>query len=400
MGRMLRLGLLLVFALSACSANAAAPPVPAGPAAATRSNAARCTGPDSLVADPDAPHGMFVWNPYKVQKGVFEKTLETQVIGKDHTLCGVSLVVLWSGVERSKGTFDWDLITTWSKPYVRAHLRVNLLFAAASEVGTSDVATPAWVFADGVERVQCPGQPVYPNYMNPAFEADWKAFIGAAVHEFSDGTGASPIAPNVEYMRFGIGMGAESLPGHIERSLSQPHPCLTAWQKVGWSYTTWLQHSQRIVDFMGRQKTDKQLMVALNYIPFTPSTIYDYPNALAEAAARRHIGFGTENLGIGHVADPGTTPGPCRPHANNVNLYWCQAFMRHAGQVPFQFQPIVATTDKTHYDLDISNLLQYALDNKTQILELYPQEWVTAVHSTAYANALHEAALVLGQSGI
>src|SRR5579864_1937259 len=55
--------------------------------------AVNCTARDPHVPVPGAPHGMYVWNPYKVQGGKFEKTLEANVIGKDPTLCGVSLVV-------------------------------------------------------------------------------------------------------------------------------------------------------------------------------------------------------------------------------------------------------------------------------------------------------------------
>ena len=42
-----------------------------------------CTGTDPRVADPTAPHGLYVWNPYKVDGGVYEQYMEQYVIGKD-----------------------------------------------------------------------------------------------------------------------------------------------------------------------------------------------------------------------------------------------------------------------------------------------------------------------------
>ena len=352
--------------------------------------AASCSARNPHVAVPGAPHGMYVWNPYKVQGGKFEKTLEANVIGKDPTLCGVSLVVLWSSVERSKGSFDWSGIATQAQPYLNAHLRVNLLFADASEVGSSDSATPSWVFTQGrVAKVQCPKQPDYPNFIDPKFEADWAAFIAAAVKKYGSD-------PSIGYMRFGVGAGVEAYPGHMEDASAKSQPCYDAWVKVAhWTYAKWLKHSLNVVDALARQGSSKQLMVALNSIRNSPG-IYAYANSVGAAAAPRGVAIGIENLGIAHVADPGAKPGPCDPKATKVNLYWCQAFRRHAGKIPLEAQPIVATTagSEDGYKLDITNLLKYALANRIQILELYPQEW--AVGNAEHKAALRATAQVLG----
>jgi len=234
------------------------------PAAAVKGPAVNCTARDPHVAVPNAPHGMYVWNPYKVQGGKFEKALEASVIGKDPTLCGVSLVVSWSAAEPSKGKYDWSSIATQAAPYLRAHLRYNLLFADASEVGGSDSATPAWVFnQDRVARVQCPKQVPYPNFLDPKFENDWASFIAAAVKKFGSD-------PNVGYMRFGIGAGVEAYPGHMEAK--SPRPCYNAWVKTAqWTYAKWVKHSLNVVDALARQQSRKQLMVAMNYMRTRPT---------------------------------------------------------------------------------------------------------------------------------
>ena len=63
---------------------------------------------------------MYVWNPYKVNGGVYEQYMEQYVIGKDPNLCGVSILVQWADVELTKGTFDWSQVITWAQPYVNA----------------------------------------------------------------------------------------------------------------------------------------------------------------------------------------------------------------------------------------------------------------------------------------
>ncbi len=74
-------------------------------------------------------------------------------------------------------------------------------------------------------------------------------------------------------------------------------------------------------------------------------------------------------------------------------------------------QPITASQTTTHNRIDISNLLQYALDNKIQIFELYAGEWLQANGATAwqpyqpaqqarYKAALQSASRVLGVAAI
>jgi hypothetical protein len=366
---------------------------PAGVAAATPPP---CTGTDARVADPTAPHGMYVWNPYEVQGGEYEADMEQYVIGKnangapkDPNICGVSLLVEWAEVEKTKGTFTWSKVISEAMPYFNAGLTVNLLFVDASETGTSNTATPSWVTdvnGDNVGVVQCSGQVPVPDFMDSTYEADWESLISAAVTEFTV-SGNSPINAQIGYMRFGIGAGTEAYAAHMTGSSSAAQACLALWQGTpadggaNWTYDNWVAHTRHIINYIGSLNTGgKQVMAAMNEIPDNPSTIYDYSNAEAEVAANNGIGFGTENLGIGDIADVnGKVPQPCNPQIYNGSLYWCEAFVRHVGTVPFEFQPIEAVANQSAgYNIDFTNLLQYALINNTQIFELYPEDWLEA----------------------
>lgn len=381
----------------------------APPPAILPASAPSCSGPDPHVAVANAPHGMYVWNPYTVDGGIYESQLESTVIGKDPTLCGASLVVRWSDLEPQKGVYDWSELegpSGLAAPYVNAGLTINLLFADGPERGPKNPVTPAWVTdpaGDAVPVVQCDSQPPAPDYLDSTFEKDWKAFIAAAVQHFSYNN--STLAPHIGYMRFAIGFGVEAIPAHFDNGAHAD--CLAKWEAapVNFSYDGWVQHAKNVINAMGAQTTDKQLMIAMNELDGGPS-FYDYPDQAAADAASKHIGFGTENLGIANVALPTSVPGACNPQAKIVNLYWCQALTRHVGQVPFEFQTIVASTAPQPgvSPVDLGKVLQYGLDNNTQIFELYPQEWMaadvagftTAPDQAAHKAALNQASIVLG----
>ena len=99
-------------------------------------------------------------------------------------------------------------------------------------------------------------------------------------------------------------------------------------------------------------------------------------------------------------------PAACNPSATLVNLHWCQAYTNYVGQVPLAAQPITATYNTSQATMDIAKLLQYALANHIQILELYPYEFTqanspgspnfVAGKQAEYKAALEAASQVLG----
>jgi hypothetical protein len=346
----------ILFALSASAAQA------------QQGGAPPCVGRNPHVAVPTAPHGMYLWL-YSLDAGRQVDLYKKYVIGKDPSLCGVSAVVSWSDVEKSKGSFDFSKVEQNLKPFIDAGLTINLLFAAAGEGKVNDV-TPHWVMAE-VPKTFCGGTAL-PIYWNPKYEADWSAFIRRAITYFSN---ESPIKNQIGYLRFATGAGAEAVapPG------AYGGPCVNPLRKKGYSYQAWKAHTLRMLDAMTSVPTTHQIIAALPQVPGGP-TQFDLPNTFASAAAAKRVGLSFESLGKGNVAAPGTKPGRCRPAQD----HWCAAFIKYAGVVPLAMQPITASQSTTHGRLDISNVLQYALNNKIQIFELYPGEWLQANGATAW----------------
>ena len=249
------------------------------------------------------------------------------------------------------------------KPFIDAGLTINLLFAAAGE-GKENNTTPRWVM-QAVPKTFCGG--VHrPIYWNPKFEADWSAFIRRAINYFSH---KSPIKNQIGYLRFATGSGAEALPPPGAKG----GPCTKLLANHGYSYAVWKAHTLRILNAMASVQTPHQIIAALPMVPGGP-TPFDLPNAFAAAAAAKHVGLSFESLGSGNIAAPGTKPARFRP----AQFHWCAAFTKYAGVVPLAAQPITASRNTNHARMDIANLLQYAIDSKIQILELYPDEWFQA----------------------
>lgn len=363
-----------------------------------------CAGNNPKVAAANAPRGMYVWNPNH-RAAAYQAALAQDVIGKNTALCGASLVIYWSDVEPQKGVYNWNAVLAAAAPYTNAGLTVNLLFSEATE-GAVNTVTPSWVTAPttqggaGAPTVACSGQPAMPVYFSPAFEAAWTSFISAAIQEFSYAN--SPISKYVGYMRFATAGGAEALP---PPGYNDGAACQNLWTLAGYSYNEWNEHEARIISAMGSVTTDKQIVASLPYVSGGPN-VYAVSNMGAQIAAAHRVGLSFENLGMNNVAAPNTTPAPCDPTAQIVNLHWCQAYTTYAGQVPLAAQPITATSSTSAATIDIAKLLQYAIANRIQILELYPEEFLQASSPTSpgfvparqaeYQQALQAAAQVLG----
>jgi hypothetical protein len=402
----LRSGVVAIAALAGiagCSGSGGGPatiPPPAGIARQAMPGLRSCRQPAPRAPDPDGVHGLMVWLD-SVEETKNDPAI-LKYVAADPNLCGASIVVLWSGIDRGPNAnpqYDFSPIERTIQPWIAAHKIVNLLLTGVDEVGTSDRATPAWVLAqtgpNHVDLVPCtdPGGgvvvPPTPVYWQPGYLTPWHKFISAVIRRYGRN-------PNLGYMRFGLGAGAEDFPQH-----GADGNCFPVWhKKYGLSGRFWAQYSARLTSFIAaaarRDDSSAQQMVALN--PFDdPKQPFNVQNEVANVAAADGVGFGTENLGSGQY---GSVVEKCTPKE-----YWCEAFMAHAGHVPLEFQPINFTLKPGTHILPLPKLLAYALYNDAQVFEIYPQDWLTAddphywtygAHHAAWERAFTKAAGILG----
>jgi hypothetical protein len=73
-------------------------------------------------------------------------------------------------------------------------------------------------------------------------------------------------------MRIATGGGAEAL---VPGGVSDGGACQQAWEAAGYTYAVWNQHEANIINAMGSQPTDKQIMVSLPQAPGGPPNVYD-----------------------------------------------------------------------------------------------------------------------------
>lgn len=405
-----RLSYALAAVLTACASSGGSLP---NDSARTTSEVASvspasCTQNDANVPVPSSPHGLMVWidsiDETKNQPAILK------YLPSDPNLCGASIVVLWSSIDRgpqASPQYDFDAIDKAARPWIRAGKTVNFLFAGVNEVGPNDTATPAWVLAqkgaNKVDVVSCkdPGSasavgPPTPVYWERGYHRPYLAFISHVIARYAGDR-------HVGYMRFGLGAGAEDFPQH-----GADGNCFSSWQKYGLSAKFWATFSSGLTgDIAARTRTYSSRvtqLVAIN--PFDdPSAPFPVAGTVANAAAADGVGFGTENLGSGNY---GSKVEACSK--DQTMPYWCSAFEAHAGSVPLEFQPITYTLNPSNATIaPLPKLLPYAIYNHAQIFELYPQEWLTAddpafptyaAHHAAWRAALEHASAVLGRSGV
>jgi hypothetical protein len=345
-----------------------------------------CTGYDASVADPSAPHGLFVAN---VNAFAVSEQEVLQYILPDPTVCGANILVPWSAIDRGPGAnpqYDFSFINDAVQPWVAAGKVVNLIVQGvpekASPTSPFSQSTPSYVMSQVDTVISCgPNVPVTPVYWEPGYIDNYEAFMRALVSQYQS-------APWLGYIRFGIGSGGEDFPevGYAQGA------CLKAWRAAGLTPQQWQDYSVQVIGFEQSLGSSKLLLAGLNDVGGNAE-----PEAVAAAAAANGMGFGIQGLTI--RAEQAYNAGqPC--YAN-----WCNLFNQYAGQAPLEVQTYSRSDPSGAGIGSLADLLPFALERHAQIFELYPQEWLVAndpsypgyaQYHLAYQQALESAAAVVG----
>jgi hypothetical protein len=361
---------------------------------------------------PNRPSGVFI-NQTNLPLAAAVAPEVDEFILSSSTCDGTNLVIPWNKVNPSNGTYNWDYVTQEATKWWTAGKRVNLLFWSSAETtgqqfgpGNSELMYPGWVLtpttsntANWVENVGRDNRIVkVPVFYRNNFKSKWKTFITAAMAEFSKSKYNRGGGMGIGYLRFGVGVGAESYPANF--MFISGGPVATAnfnkWRARGYSELVWNNYVTEILDHVQASRvpnSPRQIQVTLNVAAGNNGIQYDsLPNLLVNKCLEHKFGIGTQGM----VEDAAS--GDC--YAD-----WCTRFnaikrlpatqrIPTEGQTAGQSSPTSATNNMTG---QLTPIIETALANGVQLLELYPQEWfvaydpdyiVPAAKRTEYRNLL------------
>ena len=344
----------------------------------------------------------------------------------DARTLGANIVVPWSKIDRGERDADGAPILDWSyaeaqvAPWAARGQKVNLLLWASAQRTfqhlDGEPTTPAYVLAQ-VPTVRCyrergegPGwrnltaddpdaearrdsQDVdVPIHWDERYQALYRPVVAAFVRRFED-------EPYVNYLRVGVGVGAESYPANGVPGARGG--CRDEWEAAGLTPAVWTDHVLGMIDYLGSLEPRAPFVVTLNELHGAP----DLP--------RRMAGRAVEVYGFG-IGSQGATARAIEQHADpdrRCYAEWCSLFERYrnAGvplelQTPRQSDPdgISGPGGAGSQGLTgpLPPLLDFALERGATSIELYPFEWSVAnggdpewsAYQEGYDGALTDAA--------
>lgn len=343
--------------------------------AAAKSDFPGCRDSLATVAVPGGPHGLFA----VLFPDVTMRAKAEQYLLHNPVVCGANVFLVWNQIDRGPGAsprYDFSKVEEEMQPWIKAGKEVNLVSWATGYGGRVRI-TPDYVFQQ-VESVSCPNGGEVPVFWEKGFVENYRLFMAEIVRHFGNN-------PSVGYIRFGLGLGGETFPA-----------CMYALKSKGFTPERWKRYLFDMLDYEASLNSPKQLMVGINSLPGPPN--YDLPNAVARHAMERKIAIGSQGFSTEDIrADES---------GQACAVDWCHVFREAAGKVPLELQ----TMKQSNPDRDgrvgsLVDILPFALKLRTQIFEIYVQDWLIAYdpsnpdydrHHKEYQQAFEAAARVVG----
>jgi len=344
----------------------------AQPASPSDSGFPSCTESLSTVAVPNAPHGLFaiLFPDVKMRAKAEQFLLHKPVV------CGANMYLVWNEIDHGDGRYDFSKVEEEMRPWIKAGKQVNLISWATGYGGKVQV-TPDYVFRQA-ESVSCQDGEV-PVFWEKGFVENYQKFMTAIIQHFGNN-------PAVGYIRFGLGLGGETFPA-----------CVWALKSKGFTPERWKKYLFDMLEYEGTLHSPKQLMVGINSLP-GPMRSNDLPDSVARRAVQNKIGIGSQGLSI-EDARADEAGSPCE-------VDWCHVFREAAGKVPLELQSVKQSNpDGDGRVGSMVDILPFALKLRTQIFEIYVQDWLVAYdpsdpnydrHHKEYQQAFEAAARVVG----
>lgn len=319
---------------------------------------------------------------------------------------GANVIVPWSKIDSGRKTADGTPLLDWSyldeaiAPWARNAQKVNILLWASAQRTFQHIdgepATPRYVL-DQVPTVRCyrerredrdrgwtnlsadspdaerrrdPNDVDVPLHWDETYQSLYRPVIEQFIRRYEG-------EPYVNYLRVGIGVGAESYPANgVPNSFGG---CRDEWEAAGLTPQRWTDHVLGMVDYIGSLKPQSPFVITLNTLDGAPTL----PRQVAKLAVE------TYGMGIGSQGGTARAIEQYRDPDKQCYAEWCSLFelYRDAGvplelQTPRQSDPMGISggggAGSTGLVGPLPEFLEFAMDRGATTFELYPFEWFVA----------------------
>ena len=226
----------------------------------------------------------------------------------DPWIQGVVIQMAWRFVETRRGVYDWAPLdqeaAAWSGAGKRVVLAVDLSNDTGGGCFSGRTALPAWEIARIPTYCDPDMNLVMPDWFNPTFQSDAKAFIAALGKHVQ----AQPYYDAISYVRISVGLGGTAFPvtpdggGGMIGSPQRDYRTDKTWIENHWGYTPqkWEAFQETM---LGAYNADFPAPVQVIYTvvrqDINPATGNPVELDVAKWAGPRHIGIGNENMPAG-----------------------------------------------------------------------------------------------------
>lgn len=339
---------------------------------------------------------------------------------QDRRTSGGTVVIPWAAFDKrdasGRGSFDWRFVEQQMAPWVVRGQKVNLLVWPAvqkedQKFPAGQSATPQYILDQPDLLFQCPngttqgtssvGTLPLPKFWRAEVYTKYAQAVRQFVLRFQDD-------PNVNYFRFGIGVGAESYPANgatapnnfCMRTFIQQFPGSTDEARANSAFNVWKDYVAGRIRAFRRFNSNKPIIVTVNDFRTKSSgqALNEFPDMIANEATREFNGFPKLGLGV----QGATTKDVDRwNEQERCNANWCAIFNRNKNlAIPLQLQtpthsgvygppgpgnPIARCQGTQNNGAlgcmntgNMAVLIAFALQRGVRSFELYPYEWYVA----------------------
>jgi hypothetical protein len=268
-------------------------------------------------------------------------------------LGAVDINMNWVDVEPQQGVFNWgpadNEIAAWARQGKKFVLIVRYIKEGGSEgnCGSSQYL-PGWEIARIQNFCDRDTGSIIPDYFDPTFKADLKAFVRAIATHYAN----SPYRSNLLYVRIGLGEGGEGFP----ISPRGDYYTIDRQQLASWGYTpiNWINWQKEMLLSYKSSFSYAPVIYPLNGQDTDPTTGQPIQVEVAKWAAANGFGVGQQGL----------QPGTDSPIFQQLRSQYPKMYI--------QYQTIGVVRSFRGIQADI----QAANENGAQFIEWYSQNAV------------------------